>query len=93
MFDSWTDERPRLHGAWADAGDRLGPRIEGLAREVATGETGFAAAAELARSGVEHGLEPSTPFVALDTAACREHGADYAVQWAETAFDAPDGAK
>jgi hypothetical protein len=77
-----TDLTP-LHDAWIDAGERLEPRLSGLAREVATGETSFAAAAELACSAVKHGVEPPTPFGALDTAAHRHHGADYAVEWIE----------
>ena len=83
-FEGWesTDVAP-LHEAWADAGERLEPRLSGLAREVATGETSFAAAAELACSAVKHGVDPPTPFGALDTAAYRHHGADYAVEWVE----------
>jgi hypothetical protein len=50
---------------------------------VATGETSFAAAAELACSAVKHGIDLPTPFGALDTAAYRHHGADYAVEWIE----------
>jgi len=72
-----------LYDAWVDAGERLEPRLSGLAREVATGETSFAAAAELACSAVKHGIDPPTPFGALDTAAYRHHGADYAVEWVE----------
>ena len=72
-----------LYDAWVDAGERLEPRLSGLAREVATGETSFAAAAELACSAVKHGVDPPTPFGALDTAAYRHHGAEYAVEWIE----------
>ncbi|MEF8840347.1 MAG: hypothetical protein V5A62_01805 [Haloarculaceae archaeon] len=72
-----------LYEAWIDAGERLEPRLSGLAREVATGETSFAAAAELACSAVKHGVDPPTPFGALDTAAYRHHGAEYAVEWIE----------
>jgi hypothetical protein len=50
---------------------------------VATGETSFAAAAELACSAVKHAVDPPTPFGALDTAAYRHHGAEYAVEWIE----------
>jgi len=32
---------------------------------------------------VKHGLELPAPFAALDTEAYRDHGADYAVTWAE----------
>lgn len=81
---------PRLHGAWRDAGERLRPRLAGLPEEVATGRTGFPAAAELACGAVRHGLDLPAPFGALDTAAYREYGAEYAVQWAETTFEALD---
>ena len=72
-----------LYDAWADAGERLEPRLSGLAGEVASGETSFAAAAELACSAVKHGVDPPTPFGALDTAAYRHHGPDYAAEWIE----------
>lgn len=84
-----TDLTP-LYDAWADAGVRLEPRLSGLVAEVATGETSFAAAAELACSAVKHGVDPPTPFGALDTAAYRHHGVSYAVQWAETTFEKLD---
>jgi len=80
-----------LHEAWVDAGERLKPRLSGLAGEVATGETSFAAAAELACSAVKHRIDPPTPFGALDTAAYRHHGADYAVEWIERTLAGPDG--
>lgn len=86
VFEGWDDEHPRLHGAWADAGDRLRPRTDGLSGELARGETEFSAAAELACSGIKHGLDLPAPFAALDTSAYREHGADYAVRWAEKTF-------
>jgi hypothetical protein len=88
-FRAWGSEDPTLadlHEAWLDAGSRLEPRLTELSREVATGETEFAAAAELACSAVKHGIEPPTPFGALDTAAYRQHGAEYAVRWAEKTF-------
>jgi len=100
VFESWGGEEsadgddgnrlPRLYGAWRDAGERLRPRLAGLPEEMATGRTGFAAAAELACGAVRHGLDLPTPFGALDTAAYREYGAEYAVQWAETTFEALD---
>ncbi|PSQ02052.1 hypothetical protein BRC94_02240 [Halobacteriales archaeon QS_5_70_17] len=86
-FRSWAEESPRLHEAWADAGDRLRPRLSDLSREVAAGETDFAAAAELACSGVKHGLPLPTPFGALDTEAYRETGPEYAVAWARKTFE------
>ncbi len=86
-FRGWADEHPRLHGAWHDAGERLQPRLDGLSREVATGRTEFAAAAELACSGVKHDLDVPTPFGALDTEAYRDAGPDYAVTWARKTFE------
>ncbi|MBV0925556.1 hypothetical protein KTS45_15220 [Halomicroarcula limicola] len=86
-FETWGEDYPDLYDAWADAGERLEPRLSDLAGEVARGQTEFAAAAELACSGVKHGLSLPAPFAALDTDAYREHGADYAVQWAETTFE------
>lgn len=88
VFADWTDDYPELHAQWADAGERLRPRLEDLPAEVATGETGFAAAAELACSGVKHGVDLPASFAALDTAAYREHGAQFAVRWAEKTFAA-----
>lgn len=89
-FSDWADPFPDLHAQWVDAGQRLGPRIDGLPREIVTGETGFAAAAELACAGVKHGLDLPAPFAALDTKAYREHGAAFAVRWATKTFEALD---
>jgi hypothetical protein len=36
---------------------------------------------------VKHGLELPAPFGALDTAAYRDHGADFAVEWARKTYD------
>ena len=90
-FRGWADERPRLHEAWRDAGERLQPRLDGVSSEVATGRTTFPAAAELACSGAKHGCDLPTPFGALDTEAYRESGAEYAVLWAEKTFERLDG--
>jgi len=87
-FRGWEGECDDLHDAWVDAGERLQGRIEGLSGEVARGETDFPAATELACSAVKHGLDLPAPFAALDTMAYEEHGADYAVQWAEETVDA-----
>jgi hypothetical protein len=87
-FRAWGGEHGELHAAWDDAGDRLVDRVEGLPGEVARGETEFAAATELACSAVKHGLDLPAPFAALDTLAYRDHGAEYAVQWAEKTIDA-----
>jgi len=87
VFAGWTDEHSMLSEAWSDAGERLQPRLDGLGRAVARGETGFADAAELAAAGVKHDLDLPAPFDALDALAYREHGPDYAVKWAEKVFD------
>jgi hypothetical protein len=87
VFEGWAETHPDLHEAWQDAGGHLQPRLDDLPREVATGRVEFAPAAELACSGLKHGLELSAPFAALDTAAYREHGAEFAVRWAETTFE------
>jgi len=50
---------------------------------VARGETTFPAATELACSAIKHDLDLPAPFAALDTLAYRDHGAEYAVRWAE----------
>ncbi|GGL46167.1 DUF7089 family protein [Halocalculus aciditolerans] len=89
VFESWAAESdyPVLAEAWRDAGERVQPRLDGLAREVARGSTGFSDAAELACSGVKHGLDVPTPFGALDSIAYRNHGAAYAVRWAAKLFE------
>lgn len=89
-FADWADDYPTLHAQWVDAGERLEPRLAELSREVATGRTGFAAAAEYACSAVKHDLDLPAPFAALDTAAYRHHGAAYAVRWAEKTFEKLD---
>jgi len=86
VFAGWADDRPRLFGAWQDAGERIEPRLDGLPGAMAREETDFAEAAEFACSAVKHGLELPAPFAALDTETYRDHGADYAVTWAEKTF-------
>ena len=78
---------PELHDAWVDAGERLSGRLGNLSGEVARGETSFPAATEYACSAVKHGLDLPAPFAALDTTAYRDHGAPYAVKWAEKTFE------
>ncbi|PSQ29558.1 hypothetical protein BRD06_02560 [Halobacteriales archaeon QS_9_67_15] len=106
VFAEWRDDHPDLFDAWVDAGERLEPRLADLSSEIATGDTGFGDAAELACAAIKHtversstsppsqaredGTEPPTPFGALDTDAYREYGADYAVEWAEKTFDRLD---
>ncbi len=87
-FSEWHGSRPRLAGAWQDAGERIEPRLGDLAGEVAHGRTDFADATELACSAIKHALEVPAPFAALDTAAYRHHGPEYAVEWARRTFEA-----
>lgn len=87
-FADWEDEKPTLHAAWIDAGERLEGRIGELPSLVATGELDFPEATELACGAIRHGLDLPAPFDALDTRAYREHGASFAVRWAEKTFDA-----
>ena len=101
VFASWGEGHPDLHGEWVDAGERLEPRLSDLTADVARGRTDFADAAELACSAVKHrrpnargddggppGPKLPSPFDALDAAVYREHGAAYAVRWAEKTFEA-----
>ncbi|PSQ14051.1 hypothetical protein BRC98_00785, partial [Halobacteriales archaeon QS_7_68_65] len=90
-FAAWHGDHPRLHDAWTDAGERLEPRLAALSKEVATGDTSFPAAAELACSGVKHAIDLPTPFGALDTKAHREYGAEYAIEWTTKTFEKLDG--
>jgi hypothetical protein len=86
-FTEWDGKYARLHDEWADAGERLEPRLSGLSSDVASGQTGFPDAAELACAAVKHDVEVPKPFDALDSEAYREHGAAFAVRWAERTFD------
>jgi hypothetical protein len=88
VFEDWADELPGLSEEWVDAGERLEPRLSGLSSDVASGRTNFADGAELACAAVKHGVEIPTPFSALNTSAYREHGAAFAVRWAEKTFEA-----
>jgi hypothetical protein len=90
VFADWAGDHPDLHAQWVDAGERLEPRLADLAQEVATGKTGFAAAAEYACSAIKHALDVPAPFAALDTDAYRHHGPEYAVRWAEKTFEKLD---
>jgi hypothetical protein len=89
-FADWQADHPRLYDAWVDAGERLEPRLSGLAGEIARGDTAFADAAELACSAVKHDVDVPAPYGALDSVAYERHGADYAVTWAEKVFDDGD---
>ena len=88
MFASWADDDDfePLYDAWVDAGQRLEPRLDDLSRAVAHNEMTFPAATEYACAAIKHDLDLPTPFSALDTTAYREHGAAYAVEWAEKTF-------
>ncbi|SEH17576.1 hypothetical protein SAMN04487967_3264 [Natronorubrum sediminis] len=86
-FATWNENHPALADAWQDAGTRLEDRVSELPRAVARGETDFADATELACAAIKHAIELPAPFAALDTDAYRDHGAEYAVTWAEKTFD------
>jgi hypothetical protein len=88
VFAGWAEEYPDLFAAWVDAGERLEPRLAELPAAVAAGRTSFGDAAELACSAIKHAVEVPAPFDALDDDAYREGGADYALAWAERAFEA-----
>jgi hypothetical protein len=88
VFAEWEGEEPALHDAWVDAGERLEPRVSELSDVVARGELDFAEATELACGAIKHGLDLPAPFGALDTHAYREHGAGFAIRWAEKTFGA-----
>jgi hypothetical protein len=88
VFAGWDSAHPDLFEAWLGAGERLEPRLSGLSDALARGETDFGDAAELACSAVKHGSDLPAPFDALDAEAYRDHGPDYAVEWAERIFEA-----
>ena len=87
-FATWHERHPAVAASWKDAGDRLEGRVDGLPGAVARGETAIGDAAELACNAIKHAIELPAPFAALDTTAYRDHGAPYAVRWAEKTFDA-----
>jgi len=88
VFAGWEDDHPGLFAAWLDAGRRLEPRLDDLPTAMARERTDFGDAAELACSAVKHAGDVPVPFDALDADAYRDHGADYAVEWAERTFEA-----
>jgi len=90
IFESWQEDAPDLYDAWADAGDRLCDRVDGLPGAIARDETDFSDATELACAAIKHGLDLPAPFAALDTSAYVDYGADYAVQWASKTFESAD---
>lgn len=87
VFETWPATYDHLGDAWTDAGDRLASRLVDLPRAVARGRTQFTDAAELACAGIKHDLDIPAPFGAFDTLAFREHGAEFAVKWAERLFE------
>ncbi|WP_122090743.1 DUF7089 family protein [Halalkalicoccus subterraneus] len=91
VFAGWEGEEPDLYEAWVDAGQRLEGRVGDLPSLIATNELDFAEATELACSAIKHDLALPAPFDALDTKAYREHGAPFAVQWAEKTFATLNG--
>lgn len=91
VFEAWADPYPELYDQWVEAGERLAPRLSSLEADLSAGRTAFPEAAELACSGVKHGLDLPSPFSALDDDAYREHGPAFAIRWAEKTFDALDG--
>lgn len=87
VFADWEEEEPELHEAWTDAGRRLEPRLSELPALVANDELDFLEATEFASGAMKHGLDLPAPFGALDTYAHREHGAEFAIRWAERTFE------
>lgn len=79
-FAAWNGP---LFEAWLDAGERLEERLSGLTETIARGQLTFGDAAELACSAVKHAGEIPPPFAPLDADVYREHGPEYAVQWAK----------
>lgn len=88
VFAGWDGCHEKLYDEWVDAGERLEPRLSGLSTDVATGRTGFSDGAELACAAVKHDVDLPSPFDPLDSSAYRDHGAAFAVQWAEKTFEA-----
>ena len=88
IFAGWDDDFPELHAEWINTGEQLEPRLAELSEDIALGRTEFSDAAELACNALKHDIEIPTPFDALDTAAYDQYGPEFAVQWAETTFDA-----
>lgn len=86
-FQTWENEYPRLGEAWSSAGDHLEDRVNALPALMADGSLGFGAATELACSALKHDLSLPAPFRALDVTAFRDHGARFAVTWAERTYD------
>ncbi len=82
-FAGWRESAPALFEAWVDAGERLEPRLSELETSLATGQTAFGDAAELACSAIKHAGEIPKPFDALDTQAYADNGPEFAVEWLE----------
>ena len=90
QFRKWADRYPRLHDAWADAGEQLQPRIDSLPMLLSNRSLRFGEATELACSAIKHDLDLPSPFAALDVAAYRERGSEFAVRWTERTLEQLD---
>jgi hypothetical protein len=88
--DVFADWEGPLFEAWVDAGERLEPRLADLAGVIARGERTFPEAAELACNAVKHAGSLPAPFDALDSSVYLDHGAAYAVEWADRVADTLD---
>lgn len=82
-FAEWDEPKPRLHAAWADAGDRLVDRVEEIPTLMAEGQLGFADGTELACNAIKHDISLPSPWAAVDVDTFAEHGAPFAVRWIE----------
>lgn len=89
-FREWGDDYARLHAAWEDAGQRLGPRIDSLPALLSNRSIRFGEATELACSAIKHDIPLPTPYDALDVDAYRERGAPFAVRWTERTLEQLD---
>lgn len=88
--DTFADWDGPLFDAWLDAGERLEGRLAELPGALARGQTSVGDAAELACSAVKHAGDLPAPFDALDAELYREHGATYAVKWADRTAETLD---
>jgi hypothetical protein len=82
-FADWTGP---LGEAWRDAGERIQPRLDDLQADLHRRGMTAPEATELACGALKHEVQVPEPFAALDDDRFREHGADYAVVWAEKTF-------
>ena len=85
-FQTWEEKYPRLGAAWSSAGGHLEGRVSELPTLLADGTMGFGAATELACSALKHDISLPAPFRALDVESFRDHGARFAIKWAERTY-------